>query len=169
MKKLSLVLRLVLATGAVVALAACGKSGATNGVPTVGQSAPSWSESTVLGSTLSSQSLSGKPMYLNFFASWCPPCNDEAPLLRAEDKKFAARGVEFVGVDILENSQKADGFAKKYGLQYPIVVDGGALRDAYKINGMPVSVFIKRDGTIANIIVGPMTKPVFESQLKALL
>ena len=133
-----------------------GGAGAT-GVARVGQPAPDWTQPTSTGSRISLHSLRGSPIYLNFFATWCPPCNEEAPSINALAKKYASRGLRVVGVDELEDRAKATSFVRKYGLVYPAVVDDGTLQGQYRVNGLPVHVFIDRDGVVKRIVVGEMT------------
>jgi thiol-disulfide isomerase/thioredoxin len=101
--------------------------------------------------------LRGKAVYLNFFATWCPPCNEEAPQIEALARTFAARGLQVVGVDVLENAGKAGAFRARHRLTYPIVVDSGTLRDQYEVNGLPVHVFIDRAGVVRKIVVGELS------------
>jgi thiol-disulfide isomerase/thioredoxin len=147
---------------AAFALAACahGGSEATSATPShahVGQPAPSWSEPSLPGSRLAMSSLRGKAVYLNFFATWCPPCNEEAPAIDALQKTYGARGLQVVGVDVLESSAKAAAFRASHHLDYPVVVDGGVLRDQYNVNGLPVHVFIDRNGIVRKIVVGTLS------------
>lgn len=178
--------RLALAAIGALLLSACGgthgaKTSATSAsvastpasrvapaIATVGELAPAWSGPALGGGTLSSASFHGKPVYLNFFASWCEPCNDEAPTLQALAKKYAASGVTVVGVDVDENAAKAGGFARAHGITYPIVVDSGSMRDAYGVNGLPQHVFIKRNGVVHDLIPGEMDASDIEAQLKAI-
>ncbi|MHB8145720.1 MAG: TlpA family protein disulfide reductase [Vulcanimicrobiaceae bacterium] len=134
-----------------------------------GVQAPAWSDPLSSGGVLASASLSGKPVYLNFFASWCPPCNAEAPSINVLYERYKARGLKVVGVDVLENAGKARGFIEKYHLAYPVVIDSGLLRDAYNVNGLPVHVFIARDGTIRNIVIGEMEPAEINAAIKSIL
>jgi thiol-disulfide isomerase/thioredoxin len=137
-------------------------------IATVGELAPAWSGPALGGGTLSSTSFHGKPVYLNFFASWCEPCNDEASTIEALSKKYAASGVTVVGVDVEENAAKAGGFARAHGITYPIVVDSGSMRDAYGVNGLPQHVFIDRRGVVHDLVPGEMDAADIEAQLKAI-
>jgi peroxiredoxin len=128
-----------------------------NSVARVGQPAPAWSEPAVPGGTLSLASLHGKAVYLNFFASWCPPCNEEAPTLNALQKQYGSRGLQIVGVDVLENARKAEQFRSDHKLAYPAVVDDGTLRNQYDVNGLPVHVFIDRGGVVRDVVVGELS------------
>lgn len=158
------------AFAATAALAACSASGhAASSAARVGFVAPQWSEPTSNGSKLSLDSLRGKPVYLNFFATWCPPCNEEAPDINALQKQYAPRGLRTVGVDELENAQKAAQFVRKYGLVYPAVVDDGALQTQYGVNGLPVHVFIDRSGVIRKIVTGEMSKKQIAAAIKTIL
>lgn len=123
----------------------------------MGQPAPPWSEPAVPSGTLSLASLHGKAVYLNFFASWCPPCNEEAPTLNALQKQYGSRGLQVVGVDVLENARKAEQFRSDHKLAYPAVVDDGTLRNQYDVNGLPVHVFIDRSGVVRDVVVGELS------------
>ncbi len=155
----------------VLALAACSHAGGGSAptVAAIGSPAPPFDEATAAGGMLSMASLAGKPVYLNFFASWCPPCNEEAPSVNAVAQEFKSRGLAVVGVDVLEDRQKAQQFITEHHLSYPAVIDSGALRDAYEINGMPVHVFIDRTGIVRKIVVGELTKAKMEADVRAIL
>ncbi len=157
---------------AVLAGCASSGSGGNAAAPSIaerGKPAPAWSEPTIAGSTLSMASLEGKPVYLNFFASWCPPCNDEAPQVNAIAGEFAPKGLQVIGVDVSENAAKAKKFVDEHHLTYPAVIDSGTLRDAYRINGMPVHVFIDRAGIVKKIEIGQLSKDQMIADVKSIL
>jgi cytochrome c biogenesis protein CcmG/thiol:disulfide interchange protein DsbE len=156
------------------ALAACVHAGSADSsgpakVARVGEPAPPWTEPSLPGPTLSLAALHGKAIYLNFFATWCPPCNAEAPAIDAISRDYAARGLLVVGVDVLENARKAADFRQEHHLTYPVVVDGGTLRDQYAVNGLPVHVFIDRLGIVRRIVVGEMSPADMRSNAERLL
>ncbi|HZT13742.1 MAG TPA: TlpA disulfide reductase family protein [Candidatus Baltobacteraceae bacterium] len=155
-------------------LAACSASASGGGTSSpkharIGQAAPQWTQSTASGSRLSLASLRGSPVYLNFFATWCGPCNEEAPYINDLQKLYAARGLRVIGVDELESAQKAREFVAKFHLVYPAVVDDGALQSQYNVNGLPVHVFIDRRGTVRNIIVGQLDRSEIVAALRTIL
>lgn len=159
-----------LALAAIALLAACSASRhASSSLARVGSPAPQWSEPTSAGTELSFDSLRGKPVYLNFFATWCPPCNEEAPDINALQKQYAQRGLQTVGVDELENAQKAAQFVHEYGLVYPAVVDDGKLQTEYNVNGLPVHVFIDRSGVIRKMVTGEMSKKAIAAAIRSIL
>lgn len=149
------------------ALVACGSAG--KGGVRAGDAAPQWSDPLVNGTTFSYASLKGSPVYLNFFASWCPPCNVEAPGIETLQQRYASRGLHVIGIDEEENASTARGFAQKYHLTYPIVVDSDTLENLYHVNGLPVHVFIRRDGTIYENVAGEMSQAEIAAAVKAIL
>jgi cytochrome c biogenesis protein CcmG/thiol:disulfide interchange protein DsbE len=93
----------------------------------------------------------GKPVILNFWATWCVPCNDEAPLLKTAVPKLQAQGVQYISINAAaESPGDIDAFNKKYGLTFPGVQDTGtgSTAVAYGVATIPVTVFINREGII---------------------
>ncbi|MGA8574151.1 MAG: TlpA disulfide reductase family protein [Candidatus Cybelea sp.] len=144
-------------------------SSASAQIAHVGKAAPDWSEPSIPGPKLSLASLRGKAIYLNFFATWCPPCNEEAPSIDALAREYADRGVQIVGVDVLENASKAAQFRNAHHLSYPVVVDSGSLRDQYEVNGLPVHVFIDKSGTVRKIVVGELSPAMMRDNIERVL
>jgi thiol-disulfide isomerase/thioredoxin len=118
---------------------------------------------------LSLASLRGKPVYLNFFATWCPPCVQEAPSIDALSRDFASAGLRVVGIDVLENARKAALFRTQHHLSYPVVVDTGTLRSQYEINGLPVHVFIDRGGVVRKIVVGELSPAAMRENVERIV
>ncbi len=135
----------------------------------VAKPAPNWTMPLSTGGTLSLSSLRGKPVYLNFFATWCPPCKEEAPFISKMQQQYASRGLQVVGVDELESASQAQSFRKQFHLVYPAVVDGGTLQAQYLVNGLPVHVFIGRDGIIRKIIAGEMSHADIQKNVQSIL
>ena len=168
-------LRAVSALAAAAALASCSGASGTKGAAQadaharVGEAAPNWHEATAQGPQLAMTSLRGKVVYLNFFATWCPPCNEEAPDIVALQREFGARGLQVVGIDVLENARKASDFQRAHRLDYPVVVDDGTLRDQYSVNGLPVHVFIDRRGSVRKIVVGELSAQQMRANVVSLL
>jgi cytochrome c biogenesis protein CcmG, thiol:disulfide interchange protein DsbE len=157
---------------AALVLGACSTHAGGSSAPStarIGQPAPPFTQATTTGSKLSLESLRGNPVYLNFFATWCPPCNEEAPDVNALQKQYASRGLKTVGVDELENVAKAKSFVDKFNLVYPAIVDDGTLQTQYNVNGLPVHVFIDRKGIIRQIKAGEMSKAEIAASIKAIL
>jgi cytochrome c biogenesis protein CcmG/thiol:disulfide interchange protein DsbE len=103
--------------------------------------------------SLQLSSLRGKVVVLNFWASWCHPCRQEAPALEAASRQFRDRAV-VVGVDVRDESGAARSFLRKYGLSYPAVHDN---RDVtwpkYGLTGLPETFFLDRRGRVVQHVI----------------
>ena len=152
---------------AVLVLVGCASNGKQ--IAQVAKPAPDWTQPLSTGGTLTLSSLRGRPVYLNFFATWCPPCKDEAPYINTLQKQYASRGLQVVGIDELESAPQAESFRKQFHLVYPAVVDNGTLQAQYLINGLPVHVFIGRDGVIRKIVAGEMAHAEVLSAVRSIL
>ncbi len=122
---------------------------------------------TTRGTSFSLAAERGRPVVINFFGSWCGPCNQEAPELSA----FAAAHQEVTFVGVADDQQAAaDAFMSKYGLSYPVIADpGGIILMAWGVKGVPTSVFLDRDGVEKARLVGASTRAQFESALRKAL
>jgi cytochrome c biogenesis protein CcmG/thiol:disulfide interchange protein DsbE len=104
--------------------------------------------------TLQLASLRGKVVVLNFWASWCYPCNQEAPALEAAAKRWRDR-VVVLGVDVNDPASDARKFARKYRLSYPLVHDNhNVTTPKYGLTGLPETFFIDRDGKLVQHVPG---------------
>jgi cytochrome c biogenesis protein CcmG/thiol:disulfide interchange protein DsbE len=99
------------------------------------------------GETLELASLRGRPVVVNFWASWCPPCQDEAPLLQQIAAEEGPGGVEFVGVSYNDTSDDARAFARRYGLGYRLVRDADdRVSRAWGVSGPPETFVLDGEG-----------------------
>jgi cytochrome c biogenesis protein CcmG, thiol:disulfide interchange protein DsbE len=112
----------------------------------------------------------GHPVFVNFFASWCIPCGEEASDLEAGYQEYKDKGVRFVGVASQDTESKAKGFVKKHALTFPTGLDDtGKIREAYGVFGMPTSFFIDRKGIISYLHIGGVSKDLLKYELDKLL
>jgi cytochrome c biogenesis protein CcmG, thiol:disulfide interchange protein DsbE len=148
--------------------------------PAVGQRAPEL-EGTVDGRTVPLTDLDGevvslaarrgRPVWLSFFATWCPPCQEETPVLRAAHDRYAGDGLEMIAVSVQETTpDDVRAWAETYGLAYPIGFDASsAVFRAYGGFGLPTHVFIDRDGVVRRVVYGPLTSAEVDGIVAPLL
>jgi thiol-disulfide isomerase/thioredoxin len=133
--------------------------------------APSWELQDLDGKTVHSSDFKGKVVVLDFWATWCPPCRAEIPGFIELQKKYQAQGLAVVGVSVDQaGSDTIKSFAKKLGINYPVVLTDTKIVDAYGgIDGLPTTFIINRAGSIVKQHLGFTEKSEIESEIKSLL
>jgi cytochrome c biogenesis protein CcmG, thiol:disulfide interchange protein DsbE len=142
--------------------------------PKIGGPAPSFSLKLVDGNgRLALASLRGKPVVINFWASWCVPCKGEAKMLEEAFNQYKSQGVVFLGVDYHDVTSDARTFLTHHGITYPTVQDGsGMVGDKYGLTGVPETYFVDKTGRLVGFhIIGTITdqKAKFRSGIQAAL
>lgn len=139
------------------------------GGPLVGKPAPEFTLQTLDGHTLKLSDLKGRPVLLNFWASWCIPCKEEAPLLRDIAEKQSADGLAIVGVVYQDQPGRAQEFVREYNLNFPSVLDP-KLDTAidYGVGGVPETFFIDENGVIRRHLRQPLTRELLQRELESL-
>lgn len=137
-------------------------------IPRPGDPAPPFSLKSADGKTISNATVRGKPVYLNFFATWCGPCRVETPSIVALSKKYAARGLRVVGVDVGEDLGKAQGFARDFSVPYTLAVDPDNTTRATYGGGLyfPLHVFIDAKGIVRIYQPGEMSAAMIEAAIR---
>jgi cytochrome c biogenesis protein CcmG, thiol:disulfide interchange protein DsbE len=112
----------------------------------------------------------GQWVLVNFWASWCTPCRDEAPALEQFHRRHQANDFTVLGVDSQDNSDDALGFVDDYGLTYPSLQDGsGNYHDDLGMTGYPESVLLDPDGRVALYQPGPFTEKMLDDRVAPLI
>jgi cytochrome c biogenesis protein CcmG/thiol:disulfide interchange protein DsbE len=144
---------------AILALLAYGFTTEPKYIPTpfIAKPAPPFTLTLFDGRTLALEDLRSKVVFLNFWASWCPPCRAEARMLEAAWQKHRDQGVVFLGVNIQDEEENARGFIREFGITYPNGLDRGArIAIEYGVWGLPETFFIDREGRITYKHVGAL-------------
>lgn len=110
----------------------------------------------------------GKWVLVNFWASWCAPCQEESPAIEAFARKHGDSLV-VLGVNSKDNSVDADDFIDEYGLTWEMVKDTGDRMDAYGVLGLPESFLVDPDGKLALIQRGPIDEQFLDQRIKPLI
>jgi cytochrome c biogenesis protein CcmG/thiol:disulfide interchange protein DsbE len=137
---------------------------------TVGSVAPAFALADLDGNPVRLEDLRGRPVVLNFWASWCGPCVEEFPLLREAADRHAGDDLAIVGIVYQDRSEAARDFMARNGGSWPAVMDpGDRVAAAYGILGPPETFFIGRDGTIVARQIGQFSATSLEEKVAAII
>lgn len=138
--------------------------------PRKGFLAPDFTLTTLTGATVQLSDLRGRPVLINFWASWCGPCRAEMPHLQAAYEAHSDDGLVVLGVDQLESPPTVARFVEEFDLTFPIPLDSdGKVSAAYQARALPTSFFVDASGVIRDTFTGPMTAGLIESKLDLIL
>ena len=131
--------------------------------PLVGTKAPNFTLKTFDGQDISLSDLQGKTVLLNFWASWCMPCRQEAGALERSWQKYKDKDVVFVGVNVWDENSNALNYMSKFGGSYPHGLDPDEeIQIDYGVGGVPETYFIDSSGTVRDKFTGPLTEQIID-------
>lgn len=156
---------LVLIALVALLLSGCGNLNvATGSRPTtakIGDLAPEIDLKSVTGDQITLSKLEGRPVLINFWATWCGPCREEFPALVRMYKKYQGKGLVVLGVNYQDPNSDTGvlTFMKDTLVNFPVVRDtSGRVGQQYRVDGLPTSYFVDRKGIVRDVVVGgPMT------------
>ncbi len=169
------------AVGAVLAVAVLGTMNMFTGPQVLrsGDQVPDFTLVNLSGDTVRFSDLAGRAVVLNFWATWCPPCRREMPLLDAIQKEYESRGLTVVGIDVGEDPDAVRRYVASIGVAYPIWVDAPNRRTGIDSTqsihgrfggvGLPTTVFVDRGGIVQNRHLGELNRGFLQTQAEALL
>jgi cytochrome c biogenesis protein CcmG/thiol:disulfide interchange protein DsbE len=132
--------------------------------------APDFTLNLYKGGTFRLSDQVGQVVMVDFWASWCIPCRQEARTLEALWQEYRDRGVIFVGVAYLDTEIEARAFLKEFGITYPNGPDlGTRISKAYRIRGVPEKFLIDRQGQVRVVLIGPVAEAELRQHLEALI
>jgi peroxiredoxin len=136
----------------------------------VGQLAPDFALQTPEGDTLRLSDFRGKPVWVNFWAPWCPACRTEMPRLEGFYLEHRDDGLVILGVGVRDSPESMRAYAGEVGVTYPIVVDGdGAVANEYQALALPVHYWIDRDGIVRDWAFGELPPDLLAASLQLIL
>jgi len=161
---------LILAILSLVLFAACGSNTANNAASVmpagdvigldVGNKAPNFTTQLISGQTVTLESLKGRVVLVNFWATWCGPCRAEMPFFQRLADSYDKKDFQVLAIDFLESPEQISKFTSQLGLKFDIGLDQkGAINRTYNVLSYPTSYIIGRDGKVLARQSGPFTPP----------
>ncbi len=163
---------LVLALFAVLAYGLANRSSATgrSGMTRIGKPAPQFAMQLLDGGEFRLSDHEGRPLIINFWASWCPPCRQESPAFERQWRRYRDTGIQFVGVDIQDDVSDAEAYVREFGLTFPNGLDpDGKITIDYGVIGLPVTFFVGSSGIVEGRWVGAIPEEKLEEWVKTLV
>lgn len=149
-----------------------GQSAQKSGIEVkVGLTAPDFElEDVKTGSPVRLSALRGKPVWINFWATWCPPCRAEMPIMKQKYEKYGAAGLEVVGINMREDPAYVRSFAAENGYNWLFAVDrDGEVTNRYFASGIPTHLFVDAAGTVQAIHIGDLHAAAMDELLEKIL
>jgi len=135
--------------------------------PAIGAQAADFELKLLDGKSVRLEQLRGKPVVINFFASWCDPCRDEMPLINEIATGGDKGGYQVIGIAVEDTPAAVLQFSEEAKLAFPIGLDlNSTVKRAYRIFGPPATFFIDAQGTVRDIVLGPVTRERVRQGLK---
>lgn len=166
-------------TGLVLALAVAGvllmrgdseKESPSQSPPPAKESAANFTLALLDGKSFQFSDHKGKPVLINFFASWCLPCREEMPLLVKTAHEYGPKGVVFLGIAIDDTEEKMKEFMVRYDVDFPVGLDKTTeIQKSYGLYGIPTTYFIDKQGVVNYFHSGAVTEELLQHELDKLL
>jgi peroxiredoxin len=171
-QNIALIVGGVVLIGAVLILGFAALPGQATGVgpAQIGQPMANFALPDLQGVTHAIADYKGRPVLINAWATWCPPCKAEMPALHDFYLKHKAEGFELLAINSGESREAVQDFINRTGFTFPVLVDPSkGVLDGLGVSGLPTSIWVGRDGTVKTIHVGGLTPAAIEQQLTPLL
>ena len=136
----------------------------------IGEPAPDLRLATLGGAEVDLASLRGHPVWINFMATWCPPCRDEIPLMNGFAVRYADAGLVVVAVDVREGADAVGAFADDLAIRFDVALDGdGSAQDRWGALALPVHYWIDADGVIRDGALGGIGPDIMAAGLRRIM
>jgi peroxiredoxin len=133
----------------------------------IGKEAPNFVITDMEGNKISLEDYRGKGVFLNFWGTWCKPCEKEMPYMNELYDEYKAKGVEIVALNADETNLAVKTFINQYQLKFPVAIDKGQqILNTYGVGPLPTTFLINKDGQVIKQITGTQTKEQIEGYLK---
>ena len=140
--------------------------------PPIGHQAPRFDLERLDGGRIELEGLRGRPVILNFWASWCAPCRVEMPDLISAWREHSGKGLQVLAVNLTDQERRKDviRFVTELGMPFPVLMDTrGKARELYALVSLPTTVFLDSTGIVRSVQSGPLTRSALAQGLEAIL
>jgi cytochrome c biogenesis protein CcmG, thiol:disulfide interchange protein DsbE len=136
----------------------------------IGEPAPPLNVPQLGGGDISLAALKGKPVWVNFMATWCPPCRDELPLMNGYAARYADAGLVVLAIDVKEDEPLVDAFVRELNLSFPVGLDAdGSAQSGWGAYALPVHFWIDADGIVRDGALGGIGPDIMAQGLQTIL
>ncbi len=144
--------------------------GSTGPAPRVGEPAPDFELPNLDGKTVKLSDYKGQPVWINFWASWCPPCRAETPDVEAAYKERHPQGLTLLAISIGEDAAAVRNYVQAAGMTSTILVDSSqGVASRYHINGIPTHLFVDKDGIVRALVSGGLNRSTIGQRLDLIM
>ena len=168
-KKKRLIIRIIILCFLLIAIVYTLYSSLTSedrGLIQIGDAAPDFILTDLEGQTHQLSDYKGQGIFLNFWGTWCKPCEKEMPYIENQYNKFKEKGVQTIAVNVGESKFQVENFVDEYNMSFPVVIDKQKdVQNAYTVGPLPTTLLIDPEGKIIKIITGEMTEEDIESYM----
>ena len=166
-KLLTAILVTILTTGLLIT----GCTGGSEPIATVGEAAPNFELQNLDGQSISLSSLKGKPVLVNFWATWCGPCVSEMPYIQEIHEDWSDSGLMVLAINWGESASEVEQFLQAHNLSLPVLLDTkNVVAPKYGIRYIPTTFFIDKDGIVRNKVIGAFpSKAAIENRLNEIV
>ena len=148
---------------------ASGSPGADEGFG-IGEPAPPLTVPQLGGGEIALANLKGSPVWVNFMASWCPPCRDELPIMNGLAARYADTGLVVLAIDVREDETVADAFAREMNVSFPVGLDtDGTAQDDWGALALPVHFWVDAEGIVRDGALGGIGPDIMATGLESIL
>lgn len=138
--------------------------------PRVGQPAADFQLMSPDGQPVSLSQFEGRPVWINFWATWCPPCRAEFPDMDAVYREYQDTGLVLLAISFAESPEDVRRYLERTQPSFTIAVDPpGAVAGQYRVLGLPTHIYVDREGIVRDIRVGPMNQDLMREKLGSIL
>ncbi|QHJ70929.1 thiol-disulfide oxidoreductase ResA [Planococcus halotolerans] len=133
----------------------------------VGDQAPDFALTDLNGERQQLSDYKGQGVFVNFWGTWCKPCEKEFPLMEKQYQVYKEKGVQILAVNIAQSDYEVEQYAERKNLTFPIVIDKNkSVMEAYNIRPLPTTILVNPDGEIEKIVTGEMSEEDIRSYME---